>query len=264
LVAAVETAARAVRAPWLYLYTESATGLYEKIGWRVIGSRLVNGRSVELMARRLVPVEDDRSEAEWLSTLRPSRIREVQAGATHWTSADLIDCGSGHEASTIRAVLETMGVRVDLIRVGQARHLHRALASASAPWLILCGHGDDGRLLLPELDPHVERFQPWRHSAGAEELTACLVRRHRSVIATGCGMGNDEMAAAFISAGAEAYLAPTGAPFGYASVMVVASLLYDLVSGRDVRAAAARITAVDDELSMWNLWEAPAQGKAGQ
>ncbi len=77
--------------------------------------------------------------------------------------------------------------------------------------------------------------------------------RGATVIATGGELGTDAMADAFLDAGAEAYVAPTGAPFAYASVFAVAMLFYDLTEGRSLDAAVDKLREHDDELAMWQL-----------
>lgn len=172
LVAHVEHAARHLGVSRLYLHTVDARGLYEHLGWEIIGRLPVAGRLVDLMAKRLIPGSEDPTEQAWLRTLRPSRIRDVQAGELSWTTVDVVDCTSGDEAGAIRAVLEHLGVRVNLVRVGQARHLIHALERGDAAWLVLCVQGDGGRILLPDLAPQVERFQPWHGSVGPAEIAA--------------------------------------------------------------------------------------------
>lgn len=92
------------------------------------------------MLSSFLSVSDE--ERAYLATLRPSRIREVQAGRSGWTYIDVIDVESG-EAVALRGVLELFGVRVRCFPVGQARHLLRALGGdANAPCVVLACHGD--------------------------------------------------------------------------------------------------------------------------
>jgi len=118
----------------------------------------------------LTPSSVSHEERAYLATLRPSRIREVQAGSNGWICVDLIDIESG-EAVALRGVLELFGVRVRRFPVGQARHLVRALGGeTNAPYVVLACHGDAGRVLLPELADELERFQPLHGSIGPDEL----------------------------------------------------------------------------------------------
>src|SRR4051794_6285554 len=83
-------------------------------------------------------------ERAYLTGLRPSRIRAVQAARNGWTSVDLIDVDSG-QAVALRGMLELFGVHVRRFAIGQARQLVRALGGeAGAPYVVVVCHGDDG------------------------------------------------------------------------------------------------------------------------
>jgi hypothetical protein len=201
------------------------------------------------------PLSVSDEERAYLATLRPSRIREVQAGRNGWTCVDLIDVESG-EAVALRGALELFGVRVRRFPVGQARHLVRALGGeASAPYVVLACHGAAGRVLLPELADEIERFQPLHGSVGPDELRR-LARLSSGavVISTGCETGTPELADAYFQGGASAYVAPTGAPFGYASAFAPLLLFYELTERRSLERAVERLRDHDRELSMWRLF----------
>ena len=191
------------------------------------------------------------SESSWLSTLRPSRIREVQGGALAWTRLRLIDTSG--QGSALRPLLECLGIQVELCRVGQARHLAAALSAPQIPFVVLETHGDEGDIVLDELADEVQRFQPFGPRVTPDDVRRVADLRGATVIATGCDMGSEAMADAFLDAGAEAYIAPAGAPFGYASVFAPALLFYELTEGRGIDAAMQRLRAHDDELAMWQL-----------
>ncbi|HWH95363.1 MAG TPA: hypothetical protein VNT03_15995 [Baekduia sp.] len=203
-----------------------------------------------------LPAEVGSEERAHLARLRPSRIRAVQAGALQWTSVDIIDVSSGGGA-TMRAPLERFGIGVRLMRVGQARHLVAALGGqADAPFVILDCHGDEGRIVLPELADEVDRHQPLHGSVGPQELRSfARLRPGAVVICTGCDTGTHELAGSFLDNGASAYVAPAGAPFGYASVFAPLLLFYELTERRSLRDAVRRLRQHDQELSMWRLFE---------
>jgi hypothetical protein len=191
------------------------------------------------------------SESRWLASLRPSRIREVQGGALSWTRVRLIDTTG--QGVTLRPMLECFGIQVELCRVGQARHLAAALSAPEVPFVIVECHGDDGVIVLDELAEEVQRFQPFGPRVTPDDVRRISELHGATVIATGCQMGEEQMADAFLDGGAEAYVAPTGAPFGYASVFAPALLFYELTEGRGIDAAVDRMRAHDDELAMWQL-----------
>lgn len=193
-------------------------------------------------------------EHDYLISLRPSRIREVQAGAPSWAQVDIIDIESG-DGEAVRAGLERFGLRTRRTHVGQARHLVAALTEDStAEFLLLLCHGDSGTIVLPELAPEIERYQPFHGRVTADDLRGFARLDGRVVIATGCETGYHTLAQAILDCGATAYIAPTGAPFGYASYFAPISLFYDLTEQRDLDQAVAHLHQHDAELSMWQLY----------
>ncbi|MYY87163.1 MULTISPECIES: hypothetical protein [unclassified Streptomyces] len=192
------------------------------------------------------------AEARWLATQRPSRIREVQAGRPAWTRVDLLGVEEGG-ARALRDALEVFGVQVTYVRVGQPRHLIAALDDPDAPYVIIACHGDEGRILLPELAPELARFQPFDGEMGPAEVRTHVRLSGSVVILTGCDAGDPELVDAFLDAGASACVAPRGAPFGYASVFAPLFLFYELTELRTLEQAVARLRAHDDELSMWHI-----------
>ncbi|MEU9167243.1 hypothetical protein AB0D34_05540 [Streptomyces sp. NPDC048420] len=194
-------------------------------------------------------------EEEWLATQRPSRVREVQAGRLAWTEIDLIDIGGGF-AHALRDGLEVFGVHVNHLRVGQPRHLVAALdgTRSIASYVIVSCHGDEGRILMEDLAEELAGFQPFNGAVGPD-----LVREHLRLpgsvtLVTGCDTGEPALAEAFLDAGASIYIAPRGAPFGYASVFAPLFFFYELTERRSPVEAVERLRAHDDELAMWQLY----------
>ncbi|WP_436774664.1 hypothetical protein [Yinghuangia sp. YIM S09857] len=194
-------------------------------------------------------------EAAWLATQRPSRVREVQAGRLGWTEVDLLSVGDG-DATALRGMLEGFGVRVNFFPVGQPRHLVAALGGERtvAPYVVIACHGDEGVILLDELADEPAAFQPFNGALGPTEVRRHLELSGSVVIATGCDTGDEALARAFLDAGAEAYIAPAGAPFGYAGTFAPVFLFYELTELRPLDEAVARLRAHDRELAMWRLF----------
>lgn len=137
----------------------------------------------------------------------------------------------------------------------RARHLAAALGGGvNGEYVVLCCHGDDDRILIPELAEEMERFQPFHGSVGPDEIRNITALTASVVVITGCGTGTDTLAAAFLDSGASAYLAPVGAPFGYASIFAPLFVFYELTEGRTLHQAVDRLSRHDPELAMWRLW----------
>jgi hypothetical protein len=193
-------------------------------------------------------------EHNHLASLRPSRLREVQGGAPAWAEVELIDIQSG-QGDAVRAGLESFGLRVRRTAVGQSRHLVAVLGEQrDADFVVLLCHGDEGAILFPELAEEVERYQGFHGRITPEELRRFARFTDQVVIATGCETGHAALADAVLDCGAAAYLAPIGAPFGYASVFAPLFVFYELTERRTLEQAARRLNAHDSELSMWRLY----------
>jgi hypothetical protein len=197
---------------------------------------------------------DGMDEHEYLASLRPSRIREVQAGEPAWAEVEVVDVESG-EAEAVRAGLEAFGTRVRLTRVGQGRHLTSALGGGTdAEFVVLLCHGDEGSIVLPELAEELQQYQQLHTRVAPDDVRSFARLDGQVVIATGCDTGDPALAEAFLDCGAEAYVAPAGGPFRYASVFAVLFLFYELAGKRSLADAVDRLRAHDDELSMWRLY----------
>ncbi|MFJ4199589.1 hypothetical protein ACIP2Y_08130 [Streptomyces sviceus] len=195
-------------------------------------------------------------EEEWLATQRPSRVREVQAGRLAWTEIDLIDLGGGF-ARPLRDGLEVFGVQVNYLRVGQPRHLVAALDGTRpiAPYVILFCHGDEGRILMEDVAEELARFQPFNGDIGPDRVREHFQLPGSVTLVTGCDTGDPALADAFLDAGSSIYVAPRGAPFGYASMFAPLFFFYELTEQRTPMEAVERLRAHDDELAMWELYQ---------
>jgi hypothetical protein len=100
----------------------------------------------------------------------------------------------------------------------------------------------------------LERFQPYHRRLRPDDIRQLARLQGSVVIATGCDTGAPGLADAFLDAGADAYVAPAGAPFGYASFFAPLFLFYELTEGRTLAEAVARLQAHDRELAMWCLF----------
>jgi hypothetical protein len=74
-----------------------------------------------------------------------------------------------------------------------------------------------GGIVVPELAPQLERYQPFTRAVGPEDLRSFARFDGATVIATGCDTGHPALVEAVLDSGAGAYVAPDGGPFAYAS-----------------------------------------------
>ncbi|MFC9997102.1 hypothetical protein [Nocardia sp. NPDC127526] len=185
-----------------------------------------------------------------------SHIEEIVGGKLAWTEVDLLDIDDT-SARPIRDALEEFGIRVNYHPIGQPRHMTAVLGGARpvAPYVLLCCHGEDGRILLPELGGEIAAEQPFNGSMGPKRVRKHLRLPGSAVISTGCGTGKPALAQAFLDAGASAYFAPAEPPDGHSAFFAVLQLFYELTAGRDLRQAAHRVRAYGDEFDIWELRE---------
>ena len=208
-------------------------------------------------ANRPAPPGPD-ADFSYLDALRPSRIRELARGRSAWTSVDVL-AGDASEAHAIRAVLELMGIHVQVFPLGLAQHAVNVLSGSvgTGEYLLLACHGDEGAIVLPELAPEVAATQRWHTRLPADAVREIVHLPDRTVIGLGCDMGHPALADAFLGGGCRAYIGPESGPFRYASALFPALLFYELTELRSLADAVQRIRGWDAEMAMWRLYERP-------
>ncbi len=189
-----------------------------------------------------------------------SRVDEVCDGRLAWTTVDLVVIEDSC-AQPLRIALEEFGIQVNYLTIGQARHLVAALGGGRpvAPYVVLCCHGIDGAILLPELGGEIAAAQPFDR-LGPEEVRGHLRLAGSTVLSLGCETGDEKLARAFLDSGAAAYIAPTDAPYGHASLFAALYLFYELTQERPLDAAVAKLRAHDGELAMWEFFRGDTGG----
>jgi hypothetical protein len=194
----------------------------------------------------------------FMEQLRPSMIRKLAQGQSSWTSVDMLVCDTGFQGYAMRAGLEQLGIKVNFFPVGLAQHLVNVLsgAEATAPYVIIDTHGDEGDLLLPELAPEYAATQRFNGRLTAGDLATFVNLPGRVVISLGCDTGDEALARVFLDHGCIAYIGPQGAPFGYSSYFFPVFLFYELTHnpGRSLADALAHVCAHDNELGMFRLY----------
>ena len=165
---------------------------------------------------------------------------------------------SDFEALLLRQSIEWMGefeVPVDLIPVGRCAHLIAVLRgeATDAAHVVLCCHGDDEGIILPELHSSIAAEEPYTGHFGDQAIRREARLDSRVVLSTGCSTG--ALAPAFLAAGASAYIAPTGDPDGAAPFAFVAMFYYHLLSlGADLRTVFEAAQMVGGDTRMFGLF----------
>jgi hypothetical protein len=176
---------------------------------------------------------------------RPARVAIV-----------VIDCDA--EALTLRQAIECFSlgdVAVDLLGVGRGSTLIGYLRGrdSRAPHLVLCCHGDEEGIILPELHPSVAAEERYVGHFGADAVRKEARLKGRVVLSTGCSTAG--LAEAFLDAGASAYIAPTGDPYGAAPLAFLMAFYYRLlVVGEDLEAAVRAARRIGGDARMFRLF----------
>lgn len=217
-------------------------------------------------------------EHAWLETQNVGRLRAILGGRLYWAKCDVVALDSTSDAAAVRAVLEQMGLNVRLFAVGQARHLARILSGdeGRCDYLILCGHGANGQLIVPDYRWRVtagqagtaeERTpsasgQPFGELVGPNEIRQVAHLDGTVVISTACGTGTREMAEAIRDAGAAAYLGPVGEPTGADVMLVLTHFFYQLSYEDGLWEAGQRSPIGVGSRQRWRLWVSDDQKTA--
>ena len=107
------------------------------------------------------------------------------------------------ESLALRSVLESFGVRVTLHLIGRPNDFIDVLSGEDLndqiDYLILNFHGDEGRFCMPELGPEVyELNEPRGEFFGPQEISNYCKLKDVKVIASGCTLGEKQLANAFL------------------------------------------------------------------
>ena len=187
----------------------------------------------------------------------PSRLRAVQEGALAWGRACVAGQGD-NEASLVRQLLESLGLAVELYGIGQARHLASVLhgdgLGGIPDFLIITGHGEEGAIIVPECAEEIERLQPFHRLMTPAHVRAHFTLTGSTVLSLGCTTGSDEMADAFLAAGAKAFAGPSGYPDASDAIVFTHLLFHGLAQGAEIEAAVQRARDFAPTLTEWRLW----------
>jgi len=162
------------------------------------------------------------------------------------------------EAQAVRATLEYWGVRVTTYWIGRPQDLIDVLSGEELypdiAFIYLAFHGEEGRMIMPELEAEVYEPGEPQGSFGPEQIDRYAKLRGKLVLANGCTLGAPEMAAAFLRRGCSAYISPDDYPDGSMALMFAHRLFYELIhQKKDVSEAFVLAQSIDEEARMYRL-----------
>lgn len=171
--------------------------------------------------------------------------------------------GDSLEALTLRQSLELFGAEVSLRLIGRPNDLLEVLEGDSpADALILCGHGDGGAFLLPELGEEVYLPDEPRSLLKPDSIRAHLRRRNTLIVSTACTTGDPETADAFVSPeNGNLYIAPADYVEGTAAYFFTVRLFYEMLClGRSVKEACRNAASTDEECDLFRFCFCEGEG----
>ena len=168
----------------------------------------------------------------------------------------LLAIEDGNEGYAIRCLAEQLGISVEYYGIGMACDVVDLLnRKQSFDLVLLCCHGSQGGIAMPELAESLYRDQPFRGPMMPQHVRATLDLTGKKVFSTGCSTGAKEMVEAFLDAGCEWYLAPRDDPDGNAGTVFTVNFLYHhLCRGLDAAQAVAAARREDDESGLYTLF----------
>ena len=160
------------------------------------------------------------------------------------------------EAHALREVAERFSATVDFVGIGETRDVIETLnASPGLALVVLCSHGKDGAMLMPELEESLASQQPFQGPLTPDHVRRHLKLRGCRLLCTGCSTGVAEMGAAFLDAGCEWFVAPDGYPDGAETFMFTTRFLYLLLHrGMNVGDAVEMARRDDNDRGVFRLY----------
>ncbi len=164
----------------------------------------------------------------------------------------------GDEAQAIRSTLEYFGFRVIFIPIGRPNDfiavLNKSWLYPDVQYILICAHGDDGAIIMPELAEDV--YEP---NEPHGPFFPALIKeygnlRDINVVCSACTLGQDHVARAFLSVACESYIAPIEHVDGNATLLFIQNLFYHLAKGLTMPAAFQLAQKIDEETKQFRYY----------
>ncbi|RAS75545.1 delta-aminolevulinic acid dehydratase [Priestia endophytica] len=169
----------------------------------------------------------------------------------------VIGPGCDTDSFAMRLALEYFGARVHVHYIGRPSDLMNVLSgedrAADTDYLILNFHGDEGRFCMPELDSSIyEEGEPQGEFFEDKHITQYANLKGLHVIASGCTLGAEPLAKAFLENGCHSYIAPVDYIDGNANLMFVIKFFYEIISNKRNQKESFQIAkSIDQETNMY-------------
>lgn len=165
----------------------------------------------------------------------------------------------GQEPIAIRSTLEYFGFRVIYYPIGRPNDFI-AILSGNTLYpdisdVIICAHGKAGGIIMPILDSTIYDKEERSGDFTPEIIAQFGKLPDKIIITTGCTLGVEPMAAAFLKTGCKNFIGATNYIDGNAALIFVQTFYYKMASGETVENAYKFASKIDKETSLFKLYK---------
>ncbi|MCI3194181.1 delta-aminolevulinic acid dehydratase [Bacillus sp. HU-1818] len=164
------------------------------------------------------------------------------------------------DSFALRSTLEYFGARVTMHWIGRPNDLVDVLTGEDlekkVDYLILNFHGDEGKFCMPELGEEVyEDNEPRGEFFDDHDVIRYTNLNNLKVIASGCTLGTESLAKAFLKCGCHSYIAPNDYIDGNPNLMFLIKFMYEIINNKRSQKEAFEIAkSIDQETSKYNFF----------
>lgn len=137
---------------------------------------------------------------------------------------------AGNEPEALRQVLESFGCLVLIKYVGRPNDFISVLTGTNhfdPDVVILSGHGEDGKFIMPVLDRPVYTEDEPKGNFSSDEINQYLKLTGKTIVSTCCTTGSEDLAAVFSKE--NVYLAPVDYIEGNAVLLFMVDFFYQII-----------------------------------
>ncbi len=169
---------------------------------------------------------------------------------------DLLD--TGNEVEAIRQTLEYLGLQTIVYQIGRPLDFidvisgKRRLKAISV--LVICGHGNSRKILMPKLDPSVYFTNEPQQDFGVREMRQYANFSGLLVLTTGCTLGEEAFGKSIIHCKADTFIGPSGYIEGNAALAFVQRFFYEYVKERGAFRAFTLAQQIDEETAKYRFF----------